>query len=268
MGGVNVSDCRAAAVFCVGLLAAATVGGVAATAVRSIDLGVHLHALWYWQGRLHVNDWILGFTYALDHQGSPHRTSLVTRGGMCDVVVEDGVVFGMGEQEREISRFDMQRETWLQPVSLPAEVDLGGLDVHGIEKVGDTFWLLAAPAYNQPRNPSRHRIVTWEVGSNRVRQYDCFGVDPELIGLQFFNGSMWTFQYSTGLLWRVDLGEQLFRLCEPWKVTESITNCASGGFRGFLLGEDEIVLTSITYVSTETARVHFVPYPRGFRRQP
>lgn len=253
------------------LVALLALGSLASGTVRSIDFAQSLHGLWYWQGRLYTNDYLLGVTYYLSDEGSPVRTSLLPR-GFCDVTIEGNIVYAISERVCEIFRYDMRRRIWLDPIPLPPVIcrrltSPSMMEIHGIEKVGGDFYLLAAPFLD--RDSLVHRIVRWRTGSNAFDQYDCHTDFPELMGLQFYHGSLWTFQYETGVLWRVELGETSFQLDSSWHLTRLVTDPASVGFRGFLLGGDEIVLTSITYSpETETSRLHFVPYPIGFPREP
>lgn len=242
------------------------VSGITVAQTIGVPASWMLHGIDEWEGNLLVQDFN-GDVYSVNLEDGSNERLLSIQMNVADMAIEDGILFAIASQgERLLRSYRLTTLSALQPVPLPTSLRLGNLKLLGLEKIGAKLYILGGA----PQGQSGRRLVVWDTTDETPPQFfDNLADIPELIGLQYYNGDFWAFQWPTGLLWKLRLTDAKLELVDSWNVIGGLLpwDIASGGFRGFFLGKDNIILTSISGGTGESSYLHLIDYPTDFPRE-
>jgi len=237
--------------------------GVAAQQVDCIDVavGVSIHGIGEYRGSLFVNDWRTGEAYAVSWNGALIQQSpLSLPNVVCDFVIEGTILYAIEEGGDEILKYSMETGKELQRIEVPYAAVLDAYDVQGIEKVADRIYLLGSDRVNE-RDYNVHKISVFDLGTGQVE--GAYSLEspsyPDLVDLQWVEGELWTFDYSSGRLMTIAMETDTFELEVGIDVFARVlgrSDVASNGLRGFFFSGDYLVLSSTSGQDGEPSLVH------------
>jgi len=243
----------AGVVFCMGNDSAVT------RLTSSVEIGKSLHGLQEVEGGLIALDWKDGHLYRIDLETSEPTLLRTLQSTLMDVAVEGNTLYaGMSRDGMAIPAYDLANGQSKPAVSLRESLAFDNSELWGLEKRGDTLYLMG-------RRGDGQVIVVYDLTDQQIVSEGT--VPPsagELLGLQLIDGKLFTFSWGRETIYEAILGEGSIVLREIAKVEFLVPqeDIAPGGFRGFYLGQDSLYLTSVAY--SVYSRIHVVPYPDDF----
>lgn len=181
---------------------------------------------------------------------------------VCDFVIEGTVLYAIAEAGDEVLTLSMETGAELGRIVVPHAAGLDAFALQGIEKAGDKIYILGShPANGGDHNT--HRIGVFDLRSGQTETVYSFESSsfPDLVGLQWIEGDLWTFDYSSRHLMEVHAENGEFELVDGFEILdEDLPNAetASGGLRGFFFSRDHLILSSISGRDGESSLIHIL----------
>lgn len=231
-----------------------------------IEVGVSIHGIVEYNGSLLINDWRTGELYHVSWDGIQiRRDALSIPRSVCDIVIEGHAAYVIDEAGEEVIKYSLTSRVPLERIAVPEAAGVVGFDIQGMEKDQDLIYLLGSDLVDAAGQHT-HIIGVFDVRNGYVDAIYSYESPAysDLVGLQWFNGELWTFDYSSGWIVKIIFGEGSFHIENGMNVFSdvlSVNETASGGLRGFYMYEGGVVLSSISGHAQEASLVHIAELP-------
>ena len=227
-------------------------------------LGVSIHGIGEYSGSLFLSDWSTGETYSVSLDGDTIQPGQVTLPQyVCDFVIEGSAIYAVSEAGREVVKYSLETGLPIDRIAISSSAGLGAYDIQGIEKNQGTMYLLGS---NRTDGKHQYCHLVSVLDSRTGHVEGVYSLEssryPDLIGLQWFDGDLWTFDHNGGRLMKMKLRDGALELEPGLDVFERLllrkSELASGGLRGFYLHEEGIVFSSIPGPDEDASVVHIL----------
>ena len=227
--------------------------------VETHDLGTSIHGMEERRGELVALDWKNGAVYRVGTSSwEAIRGDAELPPSLMDFVIKDGTLYaGLDNTGESILGYDLESGAPRSSMSLPSGTGFVSNELWGIELDNDVLYLLGWSELGQ-------RLVVYDLASGALNlDVNLPATLPELIGLEYSNGRLFTFGWGEGTVYEFALdGESSLYPVANLHEAVPAGEIAPGGLRGLHLGSSGIYLSSVS--GGGHSRVHRVPYPDGF----
>ena len=226
-----------------------------------LEVGTSVHAIEETDKGIVALDWMDGAMYSvsLENQGAKEIAKLPSI--LCDLVVEDSTIYsGFAGSSDDIQGYDLATGTPSRLIPVNIELDWPNHELWGIEIDGDILYLLSPPSTPQ-------ELIAYDRSTGTAQ--GCWtlpGSVTELIGLEQVGDHLFTLDWGSGRIYRIEVEGATARLREFLDVSQYIprADCATGGFRGIHFGDEYLYVTTISGHTGELSRIHLLRYSSTF----
>jgi hypothetical protein len=224
-----------------------------------IELGTSLHGIQEWDTHICSVDWRDGSVYSFDPSQASSQLLGTLSTCITDFEIESDLLWiANTAPAAEATGFllsDLDQIGAIIPI--PEQAGLDGINIFGIEKTSELLYLLT-------ESQGEQRLVVVD-GTTTEVVYDCPLAESvsEAVGLELFEERLYTFDWPRGRILELHTTEGIVEIIDVLNVWALIPSSdrASGGFRGFHIGNEGIYVTSIGSRADEKSRLHFLTYP-------
>lgn len=218
------------------------------------------HSFEEWEGKLLVHDWGSGRISLYSIEGDFLRDLIVVPSYTIGIARESNLLYaGFNPTRDGVNVYDLTTGRREKVISIGSGLFEPAVksNLFGIEKEGAKLYLLAFSG-------SRQRIVVFDTINQKVEFSSFLPEGGEYVGLQLFDGKLYTLNWPQRLVFEVKFSKDGVilepALCLPCVIPES--DFASGGLRGFYFGKEHIYASSVGGGQGGKGVIHVMNYPQ------